>query len=395
MRFVMLDENNETKQTEPIYEYQPSGNDQTGSLNITLGNNTTARILNYDLDKKSLNINLRRKNEGKESEASKEIDNASKKEFADNEINQSTAHLYPVLEDDIITCPHGGKVLLKSTRGKSFKSDGVPVILESDFINSSIVGCSAKSPCTKVALVPNSALSQKKINGEYALMQDFVSNCLSDKGASLICSKKPNKFKLSHTDVPAINTAAKSNEDLDEYKKSNIRLHFKSDNFQKDNMGVCIYTLNDIKFENKEGFESIELNLDEARDISDKKLKTKLKENYKEDYDFKEFNLKFGREDIALIFVVPKYIYKINKQIYDDANRPSEGVGYFSRLYEYEDITQKDDGYTPHTYAFYTPQYAKKISIDIAKGHDDNYEQSLDVCGVKVVCGKILMGNEI
>ncbi|SMC25039.1 hypothetical protein SAMN02745125_01964, partial [Campylobacter helveticus] len=32
-------------------------------------------------------------------------------------------------EDDVIRCPHGGKVILKSNKGKSFKSNGVPLIL--------------------------------------------------------------------------------------------------------------------------------------------------------------------------------------------------------------------------------------------------------------------------
>ena len=94
-----------------------------------------------------------------------------------------TAH--PVIEDDIITCPHGGQVVLKSKAGKSITSNGIPLILGQDFLGSPIVGCSANSPCTCVAHVPKSALSAKRVNDNHALMQDLVHHCLSDKGCAL------------------------------------------------------------------------------------------------------------------------------------------------------------------------------------------------------------------
>ena len=54
---------------------------------------------------------------------------------------QSTALLHPILEDNEIKCPHNGVVQLKSNRGKPFTSKGIPMVLESDLLNASIIGC--------------------------------------------------------------------------------------------------------------------------------------------------------------------------------------------------------------------------------------------------------------
>ena len=82
---------------------------------------------------------------------------------------QAQTLLYPVLEDDVIMCPHGGKVQLKSVKGKAFQSDGVPIILEPDMQNAVISGCSnnilgVPAPCTMVVNIPHAALSSKTLN---------------------------------------------------------------------------------------------------------------------------------------------------------------------------------------------------------------------------------------
>lgn len=59
----------------------------------------------------------------------------------------STAFLHPILENDEIKCPHNGVVKLKSNKGKPFTSKGIPLVLESDLLHSSIVGC--PNPPTK------------------------------------------------------------------------------------------------------------------------------------------------------------------------------------------------------------------------------------------------------
>ncbi|TNB54044.1 hypothetical protein FDW48_09565, partial [Campylobacter helveticus] len=85
--------------------------------------------------------------------------------------------------------PHGGKVILKSNKGKSFKSNGVPLILESDYLNSKIQGCShtiagVSVPCTRVVNVKGS-LSQKKVNDEFVILQELVSNSITNQGFAL------------------------------------------------------------------------------------------------------------------------------------------------------------------------------------------------------------------
>ncbi|RDU58695.1 hypothetical protein CQA44_12295, partial [Helicobacter sp. MIT 14-3879] len=100
----------------------------------------------------------------------------------------STSYLHPLLEDDEIKCPHNGIVKLKSKLGKSIKSNNIPIILESDLLYSSIIGCSNNiagipSPCTQVALILPSSRGLKKHNDDYPIMQDLVSyGVFSDKG---------------------------------------------------------------------------------------------------------------------------------------------------------------------------------------------------------------------
>ena len=49
--------------------------------------------------------------------------------------------LHLILEDNEIKCPHNGVVKLKSNKGKSFTSKGIPMVLESDLLNAPIIGC--------------------------------------------------------------------------------------------------------------------------------------------------------------------------------------------------------------------------------------------------------------
>ncbi len=132
--------------------------------------------------------------------------------------------LYPVLEDDVIMCPHGGKVQLKSVKGKPFQSDGVPVILEPDMQNALISGCSnnilgVPAPCTMVVNIPPAALSLKKLNGEKAVMQDYVSLIMTDKGFPLQIIPKPNKWKLAYSSASADGGNGESSEsEKEEYE---------------------------------------------------------------------------------------------------------------------------------------------------------------------------------
>ena len=94
-------------------------------------------------------------------------------------------------------------VRLQSNKGKSFKSKGIPMILESDLINSSIVGCTnniagVPTPCTLISVILPSARALKKYNDDYPIMQDLVNgNVFSDKGFPITCTPKPNTFKIN------------------------------------------------------------------------------------------------------------------------------------------------------------------------------------------------------
>jgi len=358
-----------------------------GGLNL-LYKNSQARLLNYDIKEDSLNIKLK-----PASKKAKELKGLNQiapedKTFDETAVKTSFSYLHPVIEDDIITCEHGGRVVLKSVRGRTIKSNGIPLILGCDFINLPIVGCGANSPCTRVAFVPSGALSQKTVNGDHALMQDFVNLCRSDRGSILTCAKKSNKLKIS--DPGNIGGYNISNADKDSANSNSacIRLHFKNYASQKDNIPVNIYYLNGAKFENKEGFEQIRLNLNEGKNPSDGELDKKLKQNYNEDHKFKEFELRYGINTINLVFVIPNSPQKACKQAYKNAGEPESGTGYFARLDKYESL-DKSQKRPAHTLVFFSPSYAKSVKLQIAKGFDKDNEPSLDICEVVMLSGQV------
>ena len=117
-------------------------NNSLSTLQVFLGSNTLT-LLNYSLLDSSLNIKL--KCNSSESKAILEKEKAQRDKdsssLAQNDKSQSTSMLHPILEDNEIKCPHNGVVRLKSNKGKSFKSKGIPLVLESDLLNSPIIGC--------------------------------------------------------------------------------------------------------------------------------------------------------------------------------------------------------------------------------------------------------------
>ena len=370
------------------YIFQPRDTHSgIGGLNL-LYKNSQARLLNYDIKEDSLNIKL--KPASKKAKELKELNQIAPedKTFDETAVKTSLSYLHPVIEDDIITCEHGGRVVLKSVRGRTIKSNGIPLILGCDFINLPIVGCSANSPCTRVAFVPSGALSQKTVNGDHALMQDFVNLCRSDRGSILTCAKKSNKLRiLDSRDISGSNI---SNADKDSANSNSacIRLHFKNYASQKDNIPVNIYYLNGAKFENKEGFEQIRLNLNEGKNPSDGELDKKLKQNYNEDHKFKEFELRYGINTINLVFVIPNSPQKACNKAYKDAGEPESGVGYFTRLDKYESLDRSQKR-PVHTLVFFSPSYAKSVKLQIAKGFDKDNEPSLDICEVVMLSGQV------
>ena len=355
------------------FTHQPRDEEKDkGRLSVSY-KNSQASILNYSLLNKSLNIDLKPTNkETKESlERANERLNLEKKSSALSA--SGTAFANPIIEDDVVVCPHGGHVILKSRAGRSIRSDDQGVILDIDFINSPIVGCSAKNPCTKVAYVPRAALSIKSMNNHYAVMQDLVPACLSNTSSPLRCIKKENRIKLAHSigsPTSENNNAAVLNPNLN---SAHIRLHVKSALNQADNLAVCIYKLNDVEHKNQEGFKEMELNLDEGGDVKDKKLKEHLSSRFRDDkFSISSFNFKYSLMDKNFIFITPKYI----ESIYKNTTLPKSGIGFFQFV---DDISDESN------LIYVTPSKAKTVDIKFACGLDSKYNDDINTTKTVVV----------
>ena len=355
------------------FSHQPRDEEKDkGRLSVSY-KNSQASILNYSLLNKSLNIDLKPTNkETKESlEKANERLNLEKKSSALSA--GGTAFANPIIEDDVVVCPHGGHVILKSRAGKSIRSDDQGVILDVDFLNSPIVGCSAKNPCTKVAYVPRAALSLKSMNNHYAVMQDLVPACLSNTSSPLRCIKKENRIKLAHSigsPTSENNNAAVVNPNLN---SAHIRLHVKSALNQADNLAVCIYKLNDVEHKNQEGFKEMELNLDEGGEVKDKKLKEHLSSRFRDDkFSISSFNFKYSLMDKNFIFITPKYI----ESIYKNTTLPKSGIGFFQFV---DDISDESN------LIYVTPSKAKTVDIKFACGLDSKYNDDINTTKTVVV----------
>ena len=371
--FKKEEDGEESNSNSLSFSHQPRDEEKDkGRLTIDY-KNQRACVLNYSLLNKSLNIDLKPTNkETKESlEKANERINLEKRSSAVSA--GGTAFANPIIEDDVVVCPHGGHVILKSRAGKSIRSDDQGVILDVDFINSPIVGCSAKNPCTKVAYVPRAALSLKSMNNHYAVMQDLVPACLSNTSSPLRCIKKENRIKLAHSigsPTSENNNAAVLNPNLN---SAHIRLHVKSALNQADNLAVCIYKLNDVEHKNQEGFKEMELNLDEGADVKDKKLKEYLSSRFREDkFSISSFNFKYSLMDKNFIFITPKYI----ESIYKNTTLPKSGIGFFQFV---DDISDESN------LIYVTPSKAKTVDIKFACGLDSKYNDDINTTKTVVV----------
>ena len=156
------------------YDSKDSKESFTQTLQIFL-DSSTLTLLNYSLLDSSLNIKL--ECNSKESQAILEREKEQRKQQKQDSqtkdsTSQSTSMLHPILEDNEIKCPHNGVVQLKSNKGKSFKSKDIPMILESDLLNSFIIGCTnniagVPTPCMQIALILPSVMGYKKYNRHY------------------------------------------------------------------------------------------------------------------------------------------------------------------------------------------------------------------------------------
>ena len=355
----------------PFYYFSPRDDESSkGSLDIT-NKNTSIRVLGYDIEMGSLDVKLKRANNDEKKEKQAQDREAVNHQSMPSGAVATNFTAHPVIEDDVITCPHGGRVVLKSKAGRSITSNGIPLILGQDFLGSPIVGCSANSPCTCVAHVPKSALSAKRVNDNHALMQDLVHHCLSDKGCTLSIAKKSNLLNFEGIKYVDANGNEVAPKDVQIRQNPRLRFFMKSAASQRDNMHVAIYSINGTEYKEPNGADEIVLKESDARDVSDKALLKLFNENFKttsqRKYEFKEYSLKYGADVFRLNFIKPEY-------------KSKHGInGYYERLTEYENDVRN--------LIFLTPNQTKDITIKIAKGLDAKIEKDAEITDVVVLQG--------
>ncbi|EAJ5326725.1 hypothetical protein HCC81_001504 [Campylobacter coli] len=335
-------------------------------------------MLNYSIIENSLNIKLECLS--KQSLEYKDLISNTLKEQKTTQVDkkQAIAKLHALLENQNLECIHGGKVILKSNKGKTFKDDGVPIMLESDLLNSSIVACpntiaGVSVPCTKVVNVKGS-LSQKKVNNEYVILQELISACKTDKGFALKVSFTPTKFKFDHSFDPKEGLGEQSKNQI-ELKEPIIRLHYKSDRFQKDNLPIYNLLINNEKKEQNKALNEFNIDLKDLKDIEDINILNQFKQDFSKDYEFKELNLSFDTNLIKLYFIIPKNIAKVYKSAYKEFKNKDLGAGYFTQLHEYDKIIKNaledNKELNEYHFSFLAPAKMQKIDFEIAKGLDE------------------------
>ncbi|EOH2442575.1 glycoside hydrolase family protein [Campylobacter jejuni] len=397
--FGELDQDNTIKQDTPSYYFSPKDESSgLGRLSIFYKNDELC-LLNYSIIENSLNIKLECLS--KQSLEYKDLISNTLKEQKTTQVDkkQAIAKLHALLENQNLECIHGGKVILKSNKGKTFKDDGVPIMLESDLLNSSIVACpntiaGVSVPCTKVVNVKGS-LSQKKVNNEYAILQELISACKTDKGFALKVSFTPTKFKFDHSFDPKEGLGEQSKNQI-ELKEPIIRLHYKSDRFQKDNLPIYNLLINNEKKEQDKALNEFNIDLKDLKDIEDINILNQFKQDFSKDYEFKELNLSFDTNLIKLYFIIPKNIAKVYKSAYKEFENKDLGAGYFTQLHEYDKIIKNaledNKELNEYHFSFLAPAKMQNLKLQIAQGldeilEDEDRKQELYVCKFVVVNG--------
>ncbi|EDK4440975.1 lysozyme [Campylobacter jejuni] len=397
--FGELDQDNTIKQDTPSYYFSPKDESSgLGRLSIFYKNDELC-LLNYSIIENSLNIKLECLS--KQSLEYKDLISNTLKEQKTTQVDkkQAIAKLHALLENQNLECIHGGKVILKSNKGKTFKDDGVPIMLESDLLNSSIVACpntiaGVSVPCTKVVNVKGS-LSQKKVNHEYVILQELISACKTDKGFALKVSFTPTKFKFDHSFDPKEGLGEQSKNQI-ELKEPIIRLHYKSDRFQKDNLPIYNLLINNEKKEQDKALNEFNIDLKDLKDIEDLNILNQFKQDFSKDYEFKELNLSFDTNLIKLYFIIPKNIAKVYKSAYKEFENKDLGVGYFTQLHEYDKIIKNaledNKELNEYHFSFLAPAKMQNLKLQIAQGldeilEDEDRKQELYVCKFVVVNG--------
>lgn len=387
--FGKCDKSGRFEPLSPVYSLIDLGEGRT-HLKVFLDHQSLT-LYHYSLSENSLGIKLECK-----SKESKEIEEKEKqrkeKERAQKETLISTPSLSaftPMIEDDTLMCIHGGQVKLQSQKGARFKSKGVPLILESDLANSSITGCANPpllgGPCTKIALIPPLALSQKKFNGEGAPLQEYASMIMTDKGVPLMCIPKPNQFKVFQpTNPQGSEQSAKEIIASIKLERPKLRLHPKDNIFQKDNIPLYRIFNDGEEIKQEEAINTIELKL---KDASHPIIDT-LKKEYEKDYELKEAQVQIAFSLLRLVFIIPTKIPKIFKNSLKEYEDKDYGVGCFKLLDSFSsNIHNEDKGVIEYLRVLIAPAKLKKIDLEFAIGLDEKIAYKSHECGFVVIMG--------
>lgn len=394
----------------PIYHFSPKDEENNlGTLLIFL-NSCTLTLLNYSLLNSTLNIKLTLTHKESKEKQDKAIIQNKQKQHKEQSKPLSIAMLHPILEDNEIKCMHGGVVQLKSNLGKSITDKNIPMVLETDLLYSSIVGCPnppiSGGPCTQVALILPSSRGLKKHNGDYPIMQDLVSSgVFSDKGVPLVCTPKANSYKIN-APSPS-NASTQDKESLAphiQFTKPTLRLHYKIYPSQKDNLPIYRIKLNDSIIESNNDTPLDALHIDIAKDtqaleaetLNDNsldsnlqdilsKIYSSLKQTYAKDYLYQYLSLQLDSNALILILLTLQTIPKVYKEPYKNYEHKDYGIGNYYYLYNYcthtmldiKDYTQVGlDSYPSNAtiLTLHTPYKTQRLEIELANGLDSIIE---------------------
>lgn len=213
-------------------------------------------------------------------------------------------------------------------------------------------------------------------------MQELIANSLTDKGAALKVSFVPTQFKYDYSFNEEKGLGSES-ENVIKLKEPLLRLYYKGHNYQRDNLLITNFYLNDVLYENQQGFSQFKLNQNHFLNLEDVNLLNKLKQDFSKEYEFKQSSIQLGRHIIKLVFIISKNIPKLYKQAFKEYAYKEYGAGYFKQLYEYDkDYKQEQD--IIHLRIFLAPACMQKINFEFAQGFDDWLENE-NVCGFRIL----------
>ncbi|MCX2682930.1 hypothetical protein OQH60_03510, partial [Campylobacter sp. MIT 21-1685] len=188
-------------------------------------------------------------------------------------------------------------------------------------------------------------------------------------------------------------------------RKPKLRLHYKINKSQQDNLPIYKIKLNDTLIKSNNDTPLDALNIDIAKDtktldagiLNDSsldsnlqdilsKIYSSLKQTYAKDYLYQYLYLQLDSNTLSLVLLIPQKIPQIYKQAYKNYEHKDYGIGKYNEMYrynaykykemfgDYTDIGLSNDYLTHYTKVFYAPALSKKIQIELAYGVDSVLE---------------------